>query len=245
VLSQFLGLFGFFFVGLQYLQLILGYSELKAALAMVPVAVVILPMSNLTPSIVDRLGRRNVVSLGLILLAAAFYIVTQMDAGSGYMPFLIALLIGGLGLAFASTPSTTAITESLPRSKQGVASAINDTTREVGAALGIAIVGSIYASGYEGKVGEITGQLPPEAAHMVENSAAAGLQVAAQAGAQGPALADAVKDAFMTGLSDSMMVVVVILVVSAVVSWFMSPRQAVVHEEEGAAELAPESTPAV
>ncbi|MGW1926886.1 discoidin domain-containing protein, partial [Streptomyces massasporeus] len=88
VLVQFMAVFGFFFVGLQYLQLILGYSPLKAAAALVPVAVVVLPTSQATPHLVRRVGMKATMTVGLLLLSAGLFVISRLDVGSGYLPFL-------------------------------------------------------------------------------------------------------------------------------------------------------------
>ncbi|MGW2635235.1 MFS transporter [Streptomyces chattanoogensis] len=226
VLVQFMAVFGFFFVGLQYLQLILGYSPLKAAAALVPVAVVVLPTSHITPHLVTRLGMKAVMAAGLTLLSGGLFAISRVHADSGYLPFLGGLVLCGLGIGLTGAAGTAAITGSLGRGQQGVASAMNDTTREVGSAIGIALMGSVYGSHYRHALPSSIDQLPPQAAASVHGSAAAGLQVAHQAGSQGPALEQAVKDAFISGLSASLLVVSVIVLAAAVGCLFRAPCQA-------------------
>ncbi|MEU9406796.1 MFS transporter [Streptomyces sp. NPDC048281] len=148
VLVQFMAVFGFFFVGLQYLQLILDYSPLKAALALLPVALVVMPVSALTPRLVHRFGMKAAMSAGLLLLGAGLFVISLLDVDSGYLPFLGGLVLAGVGIGLSGAVGTSAITGSLGRGQQGVASAMNDTTREVGSAVGIALMGSIYGSHY-------------------------------------------------------------------------------------------------
>ncbi|MFJ3494416.1 MFS transporter [Streptomyces sp. NPDC086091] len=216
VLVQFLAVFGFFFVGLQYLQLILGYSPLKAAVALVPVALAVLPVSQLTPRLMRRLGMKAVMATGLLLLCGGLYVISLLDADSGYPPFLGGLVLAGLGIGLSGAAGTAAITGSLGRGRQGVASAMNDTTREVGSAVGIALMGSVYGSHYRSALPGTLEQLPPGAAHSVRDSAAAGLHVADQLGPRGAELADGVKDAFMDGLSASLIAVCLVVLVAAV-----------------------------
>ncbi|TWS21587.1 MFS transporter [Tsukamurella asaccharolytica] len=225
VVVQFMALFGFLFVGLQYLQLILGYSPFISAVALIPVAAVVVPVSLATPAIVSRIGMNVTMGLALTLLAAGFVTVSRMDAGSGYLPFLCGLMIAGVGIGLASSTGTTAIVSSLPLSKQGVASAMNDTTREVGSAIGIALMGAVYSSTYTANLPDLGG-LPPEAAEAARESAAGGLAVAEQLGSAGAALADTVRSAFMDGLSSSMTIVAVIVAVTAVTSFLFAPRRA-------------------
>ncbi len=158
---QFLCLFGFFLVGLQFLQLMLGYSALRSALCLLPMAAIVMPMSRVAPHLVERLGQRAVMSFGLSCLGVGLGILSQLDAESTYWHFLGGLAVFGLGMAFTSTPATTAIVTSLPRAKQGIGSAVNDLSREFGSALGIAILGSLFNSGYSSAVG--TRDLAPTA----------------------------------------------------------------------------------
>ncbi|MEU7212636.1 MFS transporter [Streptomyces sp. NPDC044989] len=225
VLVQFLAVFGFFYVGLQYLQLILGYSPLKAAVALVPVAVVVLPTSQATPRLVRRTGMKVTMTAGLLLLATGLFIISRLDTGSGYLPFLGGLVVAGLGIGLSGATGTAAITGSLGRGQQGVASAMNDTTREVGSAVGIALMGSIYGSHYRTSLPGTVDQLPADAAESVRDSAASGLHVAEQLGARGATLADQVKSAFMDGLSASLIAVSVIVLAAAIGCLFRAPKE--------------------
>ncbi|GAQ57619.1 MFS transporter [Streptomyces acidiscabies] len=224
VLVQFMAVFGFFFVGLQYLQLILGYSPLKAALALLPVALVVMPVSALTPRLVHRFGMKATMSTGLFLLAAGLFVISLLDVGSGYLPFLGGLVVAGLGIGLSGAVGTSAITGSLGQGQQGVASAMNDTTREVGSAVGIALMGSIYGSHYRSSLSSSTDALPPGAAESVRHSAAAGLHVADQLGARGAALADSVRSAFMDGLSASLIAVCVVVLAAAIGALLRAPK---------------------
>ena len=223
ILVQFMALFGFLFVGLQYLQLIVEFSPFISAVALIPVALVVVPVSLATPKIVDRIGLNVTMGVALVLLAAGLMAISTMNADSGYLPFLAGLLIAGLGIGLASSTGTSAIVGSLPLGKQGVASAMNDTTREVGSAIGIALMGAVYSSNYTASLPDLSG-LPADAAEVARESGAGGLAVAAQLGAAGNGLAEAVRTAFMDGLSASMVVVAVIVGVAAVTSFVFAPR---------------------
>jgi EmrB/QacA subfamily drug resistance transporter len=240
IVAQFLAAFGFFYVGLQFLQLILGYSPLTSAVALLPMVLAVIPASQLAPRLVERIGVKRVIVSGLVLMAAGFLALAQLDASSGYLAFIGPLLVFGVGMALAGTPATTAIVSSLPKAKQGVASAMNDTTREIGSALGIAIMGSMYATGYEDSVGDATGALPAEAAHAVSESAAAGLQVAsAVPGEAGSRLAHAVQTAFMDGMSTSLVIgAIVVITAAAIITWIGPRRSATATADETADEAA-------
>ncbi|MBI5088312.1 MAG: MFS transporter [Actinobacteria bacterium] len=222
---QFLCLFGFFLVGLQFLQLMLGYSALVSAVCLLPLGAVVMPLSRVAPHVVDRLGQRHVMTAGLTLLGAGLVVMSQLSADSSYWHFLGGLLVFGLGMAFTSTPATTAIVSSLPRAKQGVGSAMNDVSRELGSALGIAILGSLFNSAYSGEVSAATKGLPPEAAHAVEESAGAGLAVSRHLGAGGDVLGSAVRDAFAAGLNHALVAGAAIAFLAAGYTCWRGPRR--------------------
>jgi EmrB/QacA subfamily drug resistance transporter len=145
IFVQFFAAFGLIFVLLQFLQLVLGYTPLEAGAALAPMAVVMIVVAPRVPRLVERVGVRPVGPTGLALMAIGLLVISSMDAGSSYWHLLAGGLVLGLGMALAATPATTAIVESLPDEKQGVASAVNDASREVGGALGIAVLGSVLA----------------------------------------------------------------------------------------------------
>ncbi|MCU1468616.1 MAG: multidrug transporter [Actinomycetia bacterium] len=229
---QFFAIFGFFFISLQYLQLVLGYGTLKSALALLPIAVVMMPLSTVAASLAEQYGQRLIGSAGLLISAVGFVVIATMNAGSGYWELLAALLIIGGGTALAMTPATNAIVGSLPRAKQGVASAVNDTARELGSAFGIAILGSAFNSGYRSNIdGNLQG-LPPAARAAAHEAPAAAIAVAHKAGASGDALVVAARDAFMVGSRYAMYIGAVLLVVGAVFVFARGQHQVVPEEED-------------
>jgi EmrB/QacA subfamily drug resistance transporter len=152
IFVQFFAAFGVIFVLLQYLQLVLGYSPLEAGAALAPMAVVMITVSPRVPRLVERFGVRPIGPVGLALMAAGLVVISTMGLDSTYWHLLAGGLLLGLGMALATTPATAAIVESLPEAKQGVASAVNDAAREVGGALGIAVLGSVLAD-HVGRLG--------------------------------------------------------------------------------------------
>jgi EmrB/QacA subfamily drug resistance transporter len=225
VMVQFMAVFGFFFVGLQYMQIVLGYSALKSAVALVPIAVVILPASIASPRLTARFGLKLVLASGLLLLAVALAVLALMTVASGYKVLLPALLIAGLGFGIASSSATNAVVASLPRDRQGIASAVNDANREIGSAIGIALVGSLFTSGYQHHITALPAKLPATAAAAVKSSAAAGIEVADRLGAGGQPLTGLVRDAFMHGFSIAMWAIAAIALVVAVVVAIRAPMK--------------------
>jgi Na+/melibiose symporter-like transporter len=135
---QFFALLGFIFIVLQYLQLIRGDSGLVSAVSMLPMAAAMLPTARLAPTLVARLGARTASTAGLALIAAALAVLAQLTGTSSYWLVAAGLIPLGADLGLAMTPATSGITSALPASRQGVGSAINDLSREVGGAVGIA-----------------------------------------------------------------------------------------------------------
>jgi EmrB/QacA subfamily drug resistance transporter len=213
---QFFALFGFFFVALQYLQLVREYSALVSAVALLPAAVVMMPLSTVAATLADRYGQRLVGAAGLLVAAGGFAVIASMQTGSGLMQFELGLVLIGAGAALAMTPATNAIVSSLPQAKQGVASAVNDTARELGSAFGIAILGSAFNSGYRSSIDGALHDLPASAAAAAHDAPAGALAVAGQAGTAGQQLAAAARHAFMSGTRAAMVIGAALLVVGAV-----------------------------
>jgi EmrB/QacA subfamily drug resistance transporter len=146
---QFFAFFGFIFLVLQYLQLVLGDSPLIAALSMIPIGLGMMPAARVAaPRLAARAGAARTCVLGLLLAAAGLVVLSTLGAGSPYWHLLGGLIVLGAGMGLAMTPATSAVTDALPRQQQGVGSAMNDLARELGGALGIAVLGSVLTSTY-------------------------------------------------------------------------------------------------
>jgi hypothetical protein len=152
-------------------------------------------------------------------------LIATFNASSSYWELVIALLVIGGGTALAMTPATNAIVGSLPLAKQGVASAVNDTARELGSAFGIAILGSAFNSGYRGQIDHNLGGLPPAAQAAAHEAPASAIAVAQKLGASGNALASAARDAFMAGSRSAMYIGAALLVIGAVYVFLRAERQ--------------------
>ncbi len=225
---QFFGSFGMFFTMLQYLQYVTGRSPLAAAVALLPMPFVMVPVARNAPHVAERFGIRRVVPVGLLLSATGLFLMSRLGVELVYWEFALALVVFAAGMGLAGTPATTAIVSSLPPSKQGVASAVNDTSRELGSALGIAILGSVLASGYRDALaasGALVG-LPAQAVERATSSIAflqAGAQQIAAMGPAGTRLADAARQAFVDGTGQALLVGSGALVLGAVVVALRAP----------------------
>ncbi|QFG24330.1 MFS transporter [Actinomadura sp. WMMB 499] len=205
---QFFAFFGFVFIVLQYLQIVKGNGPLLAAASLLPMAAALMPSARvIAPRLADRLGHRRVVTAGLVLVSAAMATLSLLDAGSSYWLLLTALIPLGAGMGLAMTPATAAITDAVPAAKQGVGSAVNDLARELGGALGIAVLGSVLQSAYRADL-DLAG-VPARAAEQAESSPAVAAQL-------GPRIAEQARDAFAAGIGTAFLYSAIILAVTAV-----------------------------
>ena len=209
-------MFALFLVLVQFLQAALGYSALRAASGLLPMAAVMMPLSTAAPTIAHRVGYRRTVVAGMALVATGLVLLAVMaDIDRGYLSVLPPLLVLAAGVGLAMSPSTTAITASLPEEKQGVASALNDTVREMGGAIGIALIGSVLNSQYRSNISDTADALPAELAEPIKEGIGGALAAAAQAGPDGPAIAAAARHAFADGMRPAMLLAAAIALVAA------------------------------
>jgi len=197
IFAQFFAFFGFVFVLLQYQQGVRGHSPLIAAVSVLPLAGVLMPTSRLAPVLAGRWGARRVCVSGLVLIAAGLTIISRVGVDSSYWQLLAGLIPLGAGMGTAMTPATTAVTEALPPAQQGVGSALNDLSREVGGAIGIAVIGSLLTATYRSHL-----SLPGVPA-AVAGPARDSFGVAAHLG--GPVAGHA-REAFVSGLHVALLV---------------------------------------
>ncbi len=230
---QFFAMFGFFLVSLQFLQLVFEYGTLEAALALTPMAVIMLPISAVSGTMSERYGHRLIGGIGLLVSAVGFGLFALLDASSSFWAFLGTTLVLGTGAALAMTPATNAIVASLPRSKQGVASAVNDTARELGAAFGVAILGSAFNIGYRDSIGDQLGGLPAAVADQAKEAPAIAVRIAEGLPQGGEALGSAARDAFTSGMQYALFLGVGLLLLGAVFVWVRgASREQQVAEDE-------------
>jgi len=225
LLVLFVALFGLFLVILQYLQLLLGYTPLKAAVALLPMTILMIPLSAAAAPLSMRYGMKLVSGTGLALTSLGMLAFSTLDADSGFGALLVCQMLLAAGIGLAMTPATNAIVSSLPASKQGVASAVNDTTREIGTALGIALMGSMFNTGYRQAIDGDLGGLPEGVADQAREAPGLALHVAGTLGDRGDALASAATDAFASGMRLSMVVGATLLLGAAAFVWLRGPSR--------------------
>jgi hypothetical protein len=145
-------MFGFFFIATQYLQFARGESPLEAGLALLPLPIVFVALSPRSAVLAARYGAARVMAVGLLVVAAGFVMLTFLSADTPYTFVAAAFAVLGAGMGATAAPATGEIMSAVPLSKAGVGSAVNDTTRELGGALGIAILGSIANTAYRASI---------------------------------------------------------------------------------------------
>jgi EmrB/QacA subfamily drug resistance transporter len=219
----FMALFGFFFVIMQYIQLVMGYSPIKTAFALSPLMVPMLTLSVLSQRSLPRMGLRLVMFVGLLLISAGFLWMRVLRIDSPYWDMMWPLLVMSTGIGFCTAPSTSAIMTAVPDEKQGVASAVNDTTREVGAALGIALAGSILAAKYAHVITPHLTNFPVALRAPASHSLAQALEISKTLGLQGRPLAELSQTAFIQAMDASLLVLGLIIAVAALVIGAWAP----------------------
>lgn len=220
---QFLVSFGLFMLIVQYLQLILGFAPLAASLAMAPMIVPLVAVSLFAPRLSEHFGLRWVTLAGLVIVGIGLLVVARLDLSSGYWNVMAALMIMSTGMGLCSAPATAAIVAGTPVAKHGVAAAVNDAAREIGAALGIAVAGSVLAAGYSARIAPTLTLLPEAARGPVGDSLAAALQVAEAGGPQAKPLVDLAKTAFLHGFHQAAVALGSLSLVAAVLIALWAP----------------------
>jgi EmrB/QacA subfamily drug resistance transporter len=221
VTVTFFALFGFIFLITQYFQLVRGYGTLSTGTRILPVALSIAAASVLGAQLAPRIGTRVVVTTGLLLFGSAFLWISTVAVDASYPAVIVPqMVLMGVGMGLISTPATESILLVLPPARAGVGSAVNDATRELGGTLGVAVVGSIFASVYAARLADgAFGTLPGATLHQAQDS----VGVAQAIGSRTPALASAMQDAFMAGLHTSCVVIGLLCVAGAVGAAFALP----------------------
>jgi EmrB/QacA subfamily drug resistance transporter len=224
----FFALFGSLFVLTQYLQLVHGYSPLSAGLRALPFALAVGAMSPLSPILASRFGTRLVIPAGMALMGLGLLDLSTAGVHTAYPPLALAVAIMGAGMGLVMAPASTTIMTTVPARQAGAGSAINDTIREVGGALGIAIIGSLAAAVYRSKLAPVlaTAHAPGPVAHLATSSVAAADSIGRHVGGlQGSELVGAAHSAFVNAMAMGMRVAAGVALVSAVAAIFALPRR--------------------
>ena len=225
---MFFVMFGQFFLLTQYLQFVMGYSPLEAGLRLLPWAVVTMVLSPMSARISERLGNRTTLTGGLVVIAIGVALMGTFAPDSSYGLIVVQMSLLAAGLSMVMAPATAAVMSAVPRQKAGVGSAMNNTTRQMGGALGVAVIGSLVSSAYAGRLtAELTARGVALSSDQLE-SAQASLgtalgSVADSAGAAGAAIVDSAKEAFTGAMAVGAVVCAVIALIGAAAAWRWVP----------------------
>lgn len=223
----FLVMFGFFFLVTQYFQLVRGYSPLDAGVATLPIAATLIAVSPRSAALTERFGITPVISVGFAFVTAGLAVMASLAPTSPYLLIAAGLVLLGVGMGVTVAPATGAIMSAVPLNRAGIGSAVNDTTREVGGAMGIAVLGSIATSVYRSRF-DVSG-LPPEAADAASESIGGAVGVARELGGElGATLARDAGVAFTEAFNVTMAAGAVIAAIAGV-TVFLSGRRADTH----------------
>ena len=227
VTVQFFASLGFFVLTPQYLQIVLDYTPLGAALALLVIPLGVGAGIGISGALSKRYGPRVPGSLGLFLMGAGFAVFAVGLAGGLDASIWVmgtGVVVFGIGFGMGITPGTEMIIEGLPAERRSVASAVNDITREVGGVLGIAVLSSILVSYYRADIKPVLEGLPDQVRQVVDSGAGAAIGVAESFGPDGENLANAAREAFAQGLSASMWFGAAILCAAAVITAIVAPK---------------------
>ncbi|MEU5688326.1 MFS transporter [Streptomyces venezuelae] len=208
-----------------FFQAVLGWSGLLSTVAMMPMAVMMMATSGLAPKMAARVGARSTMTVGIALSALGLALMALfVSVDGGYLSVLAGMLAMGIGMGLSMTPSTEAITGSLPRAAQGVASALNDVTRELGTALGVAMLGALLANGYRGAIADKLDGIPRGVAETARQGVANAVEVAPSTGSHSRDLVHTAQQSFVDGWQQAMWAGVAVMGVLLVYVALRGPR---------------------
>ena len=231
VTLAFFALAGFIFLITQYFQFLRGYGPLETGLRLLPVATSVAVSSVVGTQLAVRHGTKLVVSGGLGALAVAYAWVSSASVETPYLEIVGQMLVLGTGMGLTSAPATESIMGAVSEAKAGVGSAVNDTTRELGGTLGVAVIGSVFASLYAAALsGPSTRGLPSAAVAEARDSiggALGAVRQLAEGGAAGPSerLAEAASGGFFDGLQAGCLVASGVCLAGALLCLVVLPAQ--------------------
>jgi DHA2 family multidrug resistance protein-like MFS transporter len=212
---------GVMFFSAFYLQLVRGYSPLETGLLFLPFAGAQLIFAPRSAAAVQKYGPKVVCAVGLGLSVIAVAVFMFITASTPIWVLMVTFFLQGAGMANVIPPTAEAVISSVPREKAGVASAVNNTIRQVGGALGVAALGSVLSGVYRGQISDKLGILPAGTRDAAAESVSATYTAAERAGAAGAGLIGPANDAFVTAMhwAAGGATIAAVLGVLAVVRW--------------------------
>jgi EmrB/QacA subfamily drug resistance transporter len=237
VTLTFLALLGLVFLLTQYLQSVLGYTPLQTGALFVPMSLVIVVAAPASARLVEWIGTKVVVAAGLLVVAGSMLLQLLFRVDSGVGIVIATTTVLALGMANVMAPATESIMGSLPPARAGVGSAVNDTTREVGGAIGVALFGSVLSAQYRAPVQDALrrAHAPRGVTRAAGSSIQAALEISRRVpGRRGTLLAGLARSSFVDGLHQAAIMAAAIAVVAAVavVVW-LPARSAAAQGDHG------------
>lgn len=231
----FLSLFGATFLLTQYLQFVRGFSPLEAGMRVAPIALGLMTGAGASHRIVARLGPARVIAGGLAVLAVALASISTWSSSTADWQIIVTLIAVAFAMGNVVAPATDKVMAAVPEARAGLGSAMNDVTRQVGGAIGVALIGSIAGSVYSDRVKESLGSLPDESIAAAADSIGAASQLSSGlAGSAGETVATAAQQAFLDGLGWAVIAAAAIALAGAVAA-FGVLRERPVREHAGEA----------
>ncbi|MGD9755428.1 MAG: MFS transporter [Acidimicrobiia bacterium] len=223
----FFALLGMFFSMSQLMQLVWGYTPLGSAVRMLPVSFVMVLVAPRSAGLAERYGKRRVVAGGMVAMTVGVLIMSMVGVSASYLVLLLGIVVMASGIALAMSPTTDLLMSAVPRDKAGMGSAMNDTTRELGTSLGVAVFGSLLASRYADALAGTVSSLPVQAREVARGSLGGALQVAGTLEpSRGGSLVAAAKDAWVSGFRLSLLGGALVIAVAAAIAYRFLPDQA-------------------
>jgi EmrB/QacA subfamily drug resistance transporter len=233
IMVIFFALAGFIFLITQYFQFLKGYAPLSTGVRILPVAICIAIGSIVGVRLSVTVGNKAIVATGLFLVGISFAWVSNNSIDTPYLDIVGQMILAGVGMGLTTAPATEAIMGVVPKEKAGIGSAVNDATRELGATLGVAIIGSVYASLYASGIQDAAGSAPAPALDAASDSIGAALAVSNQLGPAGQPLLEASQAAFFDGFQLGCLVAAGVLIAGAAfAARFLPSRPTLTTEPE-------------
>ncbi|MGW1022280.1 DHA2 family efflux MFS transporter permease subunit [Streptomyces sp. NPDC002577] len=233
----FFALMGVTFFSVFYTQSVRGYSPLQTGLLMLPLAAAQMIFAPRARLVVDRFGNKATTTAGLLILAAMLAAFTLLETDTPIWFLEVMFFLMGTGMAHIMTPTSVVIMQALPREKAGSASALSNTFRQVGGALGIAVLGSVLSTAYRTGIEDKLSLLPAGLRHTAGESIEATLGVAAKLGPQGKALVGPANDAFLHAMHVTALCGAGIALIGALVTALFLPGRAPAAQKDEENEL--------
>ena len=226
-------MFSFMFMQMLHFQLVRGHSPLSAAIRFLPLPMGLMPAAANSDRLVAKFGRPNVIATGLILVALGLGLFTLVGIDTSYPQIAATFVLLGLGIGLTMAPSTTAVMDAIPESKAGVGSATNDSSREVGGALGIAIGGSVLNEIYQSTI-VIPASASAQSSIIQESFPAAmtiGQQMLAAGNSEGAMLIASARESFIEGMVGACVVAAVVALLAAIIVKLKMPEDDIISDE--------------